>query len=75
MHEEVKKIFIAGGATEQEFEAIEKSCVVVAEHVREVILDVGKSAGPELELPVRMLLCRVIHADMQRALAQFSTHG
>lgn len=73
MDDSVKKIFVDAGAIAKDIELIEKAAAEVAATVRAMVVDASAIAGPEMELPVRVLLCRVIHADMEKAFKQFRT--
>lgn len=75
MHDQIREIFKDAGATDQEIEVIGKACVVVAEEVRNLVIDCSSIVRPELIMPLRVLFARVIHADMEKAFRQYRTEG
>lgn len=75
MHQQIETIFRDAGATDQEIQVIEKACVVVAEEVRNLVVDCSSIVRPELIMPLRVLFARVIHADMEKAFLQYRTAG
>lgn len=75
MHDQVREIFRDAGATEQEIEVIGKACVVIAQEVRDLVIDCSGIVRPELIMPLRVLFARVIHADMEKAFLRYRTEG
>lgn len=75
MHEMVAEIFRDAGASDEELQVIGKACVVVAQEVRDLVIDCSSIVRPELILPLRVLLARVIHADMEKAFLQYRTEA
>lgn len=73
MDDQVKQIFRDAGASDEEIEVIGKACVVVAQEVRDLVVDCSSIVRPELIMPLRVLFARVIHADMEKAFIQYRT--
>lgn len=73
MDDQVKQIFRDAGASDEEIEVIGKACVVVAQEVRDLVVDCSSIVRPELIMPLRVLFARVIHADMEKAFTQYRT--
>lgn len=73
MDDQVKQIFRDAGASDEEIEVIGKACVVVAQEVRDLVVDCSSLVRPELIMPLRVLFARVIHADMEKAFTQYRT--
>lgn len=75
MDNKVKEIFRDAGASETELEAIDQLSLVAAQGAREAVLVCADMLRPELRPALRMLFARVIHADMERAIASYRTGG
>lgn len=76
MHDLINEIFKDAGASERDLQKIEAAAVVVAAEVRELVLQCAAThPNKNLHLPLRVLLCRVIHADMEKAFTQYKTEG
>lgn len=73
MHEMVAEIFRDAGASDEELLVVGKACVVVAQGVRDLVVDCSGIVRPELILLLRVLFARVIHADMEKAFTQYRT--
>lgn len=73
MDDQVKQIFRDAGASDEEIEVIGKACVVVAQEVRDLVVDCSSIVRPELIMPLRVLFTRVIHADMEKAFIRYRT--
>lgn len=74
MNEQIKQIFTDATATEADLEHIDRSVLQVVHAVR-ALVDSTARAHPNvlLELPLRVYLCRVIHADMEMAFMPYRT--
>lgn len=75
MHEMINEIFKDAGATEDDLVMIEQTCLVVAQEARQLVLAASGVVPPQFQLPLRVLLARVIHADMEKAFKQYKTDG
>lgn len=73
MHHEVETIFREAGASDDEIAQIEKLVVAAATETRAVVLATSNMVRPELQLALRILTCRVIHADMEKAFMTYRT--
>lgn len=73
MHHEVETIFRDAGASDEEIAQIDQLIRAAAIEARSVVTATSSLIRPELQMPLRILLCRVIHADMERAFLQYRT--
>lgn len=74
MDEQVKTIFRDAGASEDDLAYIEAMALTVATEVRRLIVESSNLCPKvELRLPLRVLLARVIHADMEKAFSTYRT--
>lgn len=73
MHHEVETIFRDAGASDEEIVQIDQLIRAAAIEARSVVTATSSLIRPELQMPLRILLCRVIHADMERAFLQYRT--
>lgn len=73
MHHEVETIFRDAGASDKEIAQIDQLIRAAAIEARSVVTATSSLIRPELKMPLRILLCRVIHADMERAFLQYRT--
>lgn len=73
MHHEVETIFRDAGASDEEIAQIDQLIRAAATETRAVVTATSSLIRPELQMPLRILLCRVIHADMERAFLQYRT--
>lgn len=75
MHPDVRAIFTDAGATEEELTLLDAACRTTAQEVRDLIDAVAGSFRSEIAGPVRVLLVRVIHTDMERAFTRYKTEN
>lgn len=75
MHDMIREIFADAGATEEDLAMIEAICLTTAQEVRMHILNRASVVPPTFELPLRVLLARIVHADMEKAFMQYRTLG
>ena len=73
MHQDVEKIFRDAGAGDKDIEQIDNLIRAAAIESRAVVTATSSLVRDELQMPLRILLCRVIHADMERAFMQYRT--
>lgn len=75
MHPQVETIFRDAGASDEEIAQIDQLIVAAATEARAVVTATSNLVRDDLQMPMRILLCRVIHADMERAFSQYRTTG
>lgn len=73
MHEMINEIFRDAGATEEDLKMIEELCLLTAMEVRQHVLNRASAVPPTFQLPMRVLLARIVHADMEKAFMQYRT--
>lgn len=73
MHQDVAEIFKDCGATEDDLAMLEIICLVAVQETRRNILARAAVVPENMKLPLRILLARVIHADMEKAFTQYRT--
>lgn len=73
MHQQIETIFRDAGASDEEIAQIDQLLVAAATEARAVVTATSNLVRPELQLPLRVLLCRVVHADMEKAFMSFRT--
>lgn len=71
MHDMIREIFADAGASEEELKIIEATCKICAEEVRNLVIDCSGVVAPARQMALRVLLARVIHADMEKAFMRY----
>lgn len=75
MHQDVAEIFKDCGASEDDLAMLEIICLVAVQETRRNIIARAEVVPENMKLPLRVLLARVIHADMEKAFMQYRTTG
>lgn len=75
MHQDVANIFRDAGASDDEIAQIDQLILAAATETRAVVTATSSLVRDELQMPLRILLCRVIHADMEKAFMAYRTTG
>lgn len=73
MHHEVETIFRDAGASDDEIAQIDQLIRAAATETRAVVTATSSLVRDDLQLALRILLCRVIHADMEKAFMTYRT--
>lgn len=71
MHASVREIFEDAGASPEDLLVIEGMVQRVGLEVRDLIDAASAGVNPSLMLAVRVYLCRVIHADMEKKIGEY----